>query len=181
MRSESGMRVSQEEKDKSHRRIVDSAARLMRERGIEAMGVSDVMVDAGLTHGGFYRHFQSKESLTEAALQVAIEQAIAEFEVNLEREDPKEAATVYLSRYLSIGHLENPGIGCPLAALGGRAVNRMIAALTKTAKGRKATAREAAIQEMAMLVGAVVISRASDPATAREVISACRRGIALDA
>ena len=59
-------RMSEAEKQKSHRRILDAAARLFRERGIEATSVADVMKAAGMTHGGFYRHFDSKEDLVSA-------------------------------------------------------------------------------------------------------------------
>ena len=57
------MRMSQEEKEKSHERIIVSAARLLRERGVEGASVNDVMSDAGLTHGGFYKHFDTKDAL----------------------------------------------------------------------------------------------------------------------
>ena len=63
------MRMSQAEKDKSHARIVASASRLLRERGIDGASVSDVMKDAGLTHGGFYKHFASKDELAETAFE----------------------------------------------------------------------------------------------------------------
>jgi len=65
------MRVSREEMEKSHARIVAGAARLLRERGIENTSVADVMNDAGLTHGGFYRHFKTKDDLLIAALDKA--------------------------------------------------------------------------------------------------------------
>ena len=57
------MRVSQTEMDKSHQRIVEGASHLMRKHGIETTSVNDIMKKAGLTHGGFYRHFNSKEEL----------------------------------------------------------------------------------------------------------------------
>ena len=66
------MRVSEEEKQKTHRRIVEGATRLVRERGIEGTSVSDVMSDAGLTNGGFYRHFETREALLVAAIEAVM-------------------------------------------------------------------------------------------------------------
>src|ERR1700678_1236271 len=67
------MRVSREEKDAGHERIVTEASRLLRRRGVEATGVADVMTAAGRTHGGFYRHFPNKQALVAAAVDVAFE------------------------------------------------------------------------------------------------------------
>ena len=110
-------RVSAEEKEQSHKRIVKSAASLMREKGIENTSVGDVMNEAGLTHGGFYRHFASKAELAVAALEYAVTEAIWVLET---AEGPKEQATVladYVDRYLSEEHVQKLRVGCPLAAL----------------------------------------------------------------
>lgn len=182
------MRVSQEEMDKSHKRIVDGAARLVRERGIESASVADVMREAGLTHGGFYRHFKTKEALAAAALQAAFEQLTSALEARFDKYEPEAAAAGYRADYLSSLHVENPGIGCPIAALGGdvargsdalkiafgAGVDRLIATLAKGMTGSADEQRAAAARELAMLVGAVVIARASDPETARAVLAACR-------
>jgi AcrR family transcriptional regulator len=73
-------RVSNEEKQRNHNKIVDAAARLFRENGIEMTSVADVMKAAGLTHGGFYRHFGSKEDLISAALDRAVDDVLKEGE-----------------------------------------------------------------------------------------------------
>ncbi len=178
------MRVSQAEKDRSHRRIVEVAARLIRERGLEGASVAEVMTEAGLTHGGFYRHFESKDALIAEALSAAFAQSLA-------RLNPGEAADFH-ALYLSRAHLDHPGLGCPVAALAsdiGRAssalkaafgvgVNRMVSTLAERMKRRAPSSRAAAnrkqaMREMAMLVGAIVVARAVDPATARELLEAC--------
>ena len=102
-------RMSEAEKRKSHDRILDAASRLFRERGIEATSVSDVMKAAGLTHGGFYRHFGSKEELVGAAFRAAVEEVQSELRAARQR---------YLALYLSTEHLCDRAHGCPLAALG---------------------------------------------------------------
>ena len=182
------MRVSKEEMGKSHQRIVEGAARLIRERGIEGASVADVMAAAGLTQGGFYRHFETKEALVDEAFRAAFEESVSLLESRLEKQEPEAAIAEYRDRYLSQGHLRNPGMGCPLAALGadvgrgisalkssfGASVNRVIAALAKGIRGSSEEKSANAARELAMLVGAVVIARASDPKTAQAVLSACR-------
>ena len=175
------MRVSRAEKDKSHARIVESAARLLRERGVDGASVSDVMKDAGLTHGGFYKHFPNKDAMVASALDAAFATFIAMLDGG-----GADAANAYRQRYLSDGHVGNPGMGCPVAALGqdiargseelktafGRNVGRLADALADTMDGPAAARKAAAIQQLCMLVGAVVVARASDPQTAEEVLSA---------
>ena len=178
------MRMSQGEKEKSHGRIVASASRLLRERGLAGASVEDVMKDAGMTHGGFYKHFDSKEALVEAAMDAAF----AEFTDALERGDPQQAVAAYRARYLSDGHKNHPGLGCPVAAVGqeisrapdglkaafGARIRRTVAALARAMKGSAPAKEAAAFRELSMLVGAIVIARASDPKTARDVLAACK-------
>lgn len=111
-------RMSDAEKKKSHQRIVSSAARMVREKGIDAISVSEVMQAAGLTHGGFYRHFKSKEDLVAAAVHHAVDDVLSDFEAAA-GDRPDAARTGYIDRYLSVDHAVNTGKGCPLAALGG--------------------------------------------------------------
>jgi TetR/AcrR family transcriptional regulator, transcriptional repressor for nem operon len=178
------VRMSQEEKDRSHARIIASASRIFRERGLEGASVADVMKDAGMTHGGFYKHFESKDALVGSAL----ESALACFAGQLEAGDPSRAYSAYRDLYLSDGHLANPGIGCPVPALGsevarqtedaravfGRGMGRIVAAIARAMRGSAAARRAAAWREFSMLVGAVVIARAADPQIASEVLAAAR-------
>ncbi len=183
------MRVSQQEMEKSHERIVAGAARLVRQRGIERTSVADVMNEAGLTHGGFYRHFKTKDELVTAALQSAFEEVIGAIETRLEKNEPEAAILGFEAHYLSQGHVQHPEMGCPVAALGadvgrepgevkkafGAGVNRLIDALAKGMRGTKLERRERAARELAMLAGAVIMARASDAETANGVLAACRR------
>lgn len=182
------MRVSRAEMDKSHERIVAGAARLLREQGVENTSVADVMETAGLTHGGFYRHFANKEALVAAALQHAFAQVTTMMEGALGARSPTEAQALYRGYYLSDAHLSQPGAACPVAMLAGdiaraepalkdafgEGVNCMVDSLERMQAGRRKQGRAEAIREFALLVGAAVIARASDPDTARSVISACR-------
>ena len=179
------MRMSQEEKEKSRVRIVSSASRLIRERGLEGASVGDIMQAAGMTHGGFYKHFERKEALVEAAMDAAF----AQFLKVLQEGEPEDAVSAYCALYLSEDHKNHPGLGCPVAAVGpdvgrtpeslkatfGAGVKRIVAALARVMK-RSAKAKEAAaFREFSMLVGAMVIARASDDETSRAVLNACRR------
>ncbi len=181
-------RVSREEKDRSRSRIVTSAARLFRERGIEGASVNDVMKDAALTHGGFYRHFANKDALVDGALDAAFREIVAPLEADLGKQPPETVGRRFRAFYLSDDHLANPGIGCPAAALStdiARApdatkrrftagLRAMLSALAATKPGDDAARQAAAARELAMMVGAVVIARASDPALATTMLNACR-------
>lgn len=185
--SEKAMRVSQEEKDRSHARIVGSASRLFRERGIEGASVGDVMKGAGLTHGGFYRHFESKDKLLVAALEAAFGQMVAIVTDGLAKQSTAEVRRALRRFYLSDEHVENAGAGCPAAALGcdvgkapppikaafGSGLQTVIAALSDAMYGAEARGVDRTIRELSMMVGAVIIARASDPVTARQVLAAC--------
>jgi len=182
------MRVSQAEKDKSHARIVQTAARLIRERGPETTSVADVMTGAGLTHGGFYRHFGNKDALTEAALDAAFEQILGALDARLKSDTPPGALAGFKDLYLSEAHVGHPGLGCPIAAIAGevargtmalkqvfgKGVERLVARMAMGMPGAEARRREHAIRQLAMMAGAVMIARASDPQTAQSVLVACR-------
>ena len=186
------MRASKEEKDRSHARIVESASRLVRERGIDSTSVADVMGDAGMTHGGFYRHFDTKEALLAAALESAFDQILSLLETQPGDAMPRASVPEYQAHYLSKAHVDAPGIGCPLASLGadvargsealkcvfGAGVARTITTLAKDTSGSKAERRAIAARELALMVGAVTIARAADAATARIVLDACKDAIA---
>lgn len=181
------MRVSRTEMAKNHDLIVEEAARLIRERGIDNTGVADVMGDAGLTHGGFYRHFETKETLILAALQAAFSQQIDALQTRFEVDAVPAALDGYRRHYLSRNHVEHPGAGCPIAALGGdvargsdalkaaygEGIVRTISILASDMKGSSAKKKNRAARELAMLAGAVMIARASDPETGNAVLKAC--------
>src|SRR5213076_1300362 len=113
-------RTPNSRKQETHERIVDVAARAIRRHGYAGVGVADVMKEAGLTHGGFYAHFASRDAL----LAQAAEQAGAESTENLSRAiaraKPGEELMAVVDSYLSDAHVEAPeqGMGCALAAAG---------------------------------------------------------------
>jgi TetR/AcrR family transcriptional repressor of nem operon len=187
------MRVSRKEMDKSHQRIVEGASRLLRARGIERTGVVEAMAEAGLKHGGFYRHFDSKDALVDAALQSAFDEVVSGIENRFSQADGETAGAKAIedhrAHYLSQPHRDHPERGCPIAALGndvarapeplkksfGTGVRRVIEALAAGMEGTEEQRQTAAARELALLAGAVMIARASDPETAQLVLSACRR------
>ena len=184
------MRMSQEEKDRSHARIVDSAAKIVRAQGIERPSVADFMNAAGMTHGGFYRHFETRDDLILAAFEAAAKDHGATFEQRLEAYGPEIAAATYKADFLAQGHVDHPEQGCPLAALGGdvargpealktlfgAGVRRSATALAGGMTGSEEERRDQAFREFAMMVGAVILARAADPDTARTLMAACRKG-----
>lgn len=182
------MRVSQAEKERSRERILDGAARMIRERGVEGASVADIMNGAGLTHGGFYRHFKTKDDLVAAALDQAFGELLATLDCG-ETGAPTDAAVqAFVARYLSEGHVAHPGFGCPIPTLAGEigrapdpvrrrfadGVRRLVDTLGKGFRGSAAQRRARACRQVAMMAGAVMIARAGDAALADEVLAACR-------
>ena len=107
---------SQTEKTRNHDRIVEVAARRIREAGTEAPGVAEIMAGAGLTHGGFYKHFGSRDELiAEAAEHTYAESERAAQQVIDGADDPLAA---FVDWYLSAEHRDDPGSGCSVVALG---------------------------------------------------------------
>ena len=103
-------------KQQTRDRIVESAAAALRANGIDGVSIAEIMADAGLTHGGFYAHFKSKDELIGAALGRASRETIERLSNNRASGDQRIAAVI--DTYLSAGHAAHPELGCPLAALG---------------------------------------------------------------
>jgi TetR/AcrR family transcriptional regulator, transcriptional repressor for nem operon len=106
------MRKSKEEAALTRKRIVATAAAEFRKNGIVATGLNDLMKAAGLTHGGFYKHFESKDQLIAEACAEAVETLIAKLTIGSGKPG------VAVATYLSTDHRDNPSQGCPLAAIG---------------------------------------------------------------
>jgi len=107
------------QKGRTHEAILGSAARLLREKGIAGAGVADVMKGAGLTVGGFYAHFESKEDLIEETLRRASEEVRQRLFERLEDKPVEKQAEVVLKRYLSAEHRDEFVQGCALPAVVG--------------------------------------------------------------
>jgi AcrR family transcriptional regulator len=107
-------------KEQTHERIVDAAARALRKGGFDAIGVADIMRQVGLTHGGFYAHFASREALLVEALERAGHDSRHRLEKAVESKTARgqDGFAAFVERYLSDVHLASPETGCPVAALG---------------------------------------------------------------
>ena len=108
------MRYGKEHKQATRRRIIETAGRCLKSDGIDGSGVATLMADAGLTNGAFYAHFTSKDDLVAAALADQLREQRASFS---ERAPGRAGVEQYVREYLSVQHRDNPGDGCPSAAL----------------------------------------------------------------
>jgi len=183
------MRVSREQAVQNRERVLDTAAKLFRERGFNGVGVADLMKAAGLTHGAFYGQFESKEDLMAQACARAYEGLREEWRKAVARSPDNPLAGVVAS-YLSTAHRDRPGEGCVVAALGaeaareGPALRRAITDGTKTqletlrglvSGESKAAKRQRAAATFASMVGALVLARAlDDEALSKEILRAVR-------
>jgi len=171
------MRVSREQAAENRSKILQVAAQLFRERGFDGIGIADLMKKVGLTHGGFYGHFASKEVLMAQTCAYAVDEILEQGKaVRSSARGSKYKA--FVARYLSTEHRDNPGSGCLMAALGVDAArqspaikqaftegfNRLLNALMSLLPANKTEAakREQALLTLATLVGAQVIARAVD-------------------
>ncbi len=113
------MNAKVEQKERSHESILDSAARLVREKGISGARVADVMQGAALTVGAFYAHFSSKDALVDEALRRTARALRDRLFARIEEKPENDRAEVILKRYLSPDHRDNATLGCPLPAVAG--------------------------------------------------------------
>lgn len=185
------MRYSSDHKEKSRARIVDQAATLLRERGIDGIGVAEIMRQAGLTHGGFYAHFDSKEALVEDALVKALDDSRNRLAEHALTVPPEQRLEAIVRGYLNRQHRDNPGDGCALAALGGEmgrqtpalraALARryeMLVALVAQALGDAGRPPAEAQAMVATMVGAIILARGmDDPEKSRGILHAARAAI----
>src|ERR1700749_2618672 len=110
------MKVSRIQEAENHERTRDVATRLFRERGFDGIGVADLMKTAGLTHGGFYGHFKSKDDLAVEAVASSLAQSVERWEA-LARDHADQPLAAILDHYLSDKHCDDAGRGCAYAAL----------------------------------------------------------------
>ena len=164
-------------KQASHERIVAAAARAIRRSGYDGTGVADIMKEAGLTHGAFYAHFESREAmLAEAVGRACAESAAAAADV-IARTPPEQTLTSMLNAYLSPEHVANAELGCPLAALGSETprqapevrrtttthIKAMIDLLARQSPAwGQPKAHEQALLTLSTMVGALVLARLVD-------------------
>ena len=168
------MRYSKEHKQETHARIVRRASVRLREKGAHGIGVADLMKEAGLTHGGFYAHFDSREALVIEAFNYAMDRSTDRWRKLAEQTPPEKRFAAIVESYLTTVHRDDPGHGCAVPTLGPEIAR-------ESAKARKAfaarldemiemmadqvpelprkAARQQAIAALSTMVGALVLSR----------------------
>src|SRR5262249_6082077 len=179
---------SRAEKTKTHKRIVSLASKRFREKGITEIGIAELMREAGLTVGGFYKHFESRDDLVAEAFG----SAVGPWEPLVDAAASGGPPVMYdslIDSYLTEAHRNHPGTGCPVGALAGdvtrsdkrtRAIaTRKIAerlatlenSIRETSREDKGASRSLAIMTWCALVGAITLARAvSDEQLSREIM-----------
>ena len=170
-------RTGPRRKEITHERIVEAAARAIRRSGYSGTGVADIMKDAGLTHGGFYAHFSSREAMLAEAADRAGAEAVAASTRVAATAPPEQALQRLLHAYLSKEHVKGVEMGCPVAALGSemprqapevrRAATRRIKEMIDVVARQSPDwgqpgAHEHALVTVATMVGALLLARAVD-------------------
>jgi TetR/AcrR family transcriptional repressor of nem operon len=184
---------SRAEKTKTHKRIVKIASRRFREKGLAGVGIADLMKEAGLTVGGFYKHFDSRDALVAEAVSSAFGAWKRQVDAAASGGPPVSYAKL-IDDYLNEAHRDDPGAGCAFSALAEEIARsdkrtRALASeqirndiqlladlLPRKAKDEnKAAARSKAILTFSALVGAMALARAvSDEALSREILKAVK-------
>ena len=187
------MRYSKEHKQETHARIVRKASVRLREKGAHGIGVADLMKEAGLTHGGFYAHFDSREALVIEAFNYAMDRAMERWRKVAEQTPPEKRLATVVDLYVTALHRDDPGHGCAVPALGAEIAR-------ESAKTRKAfairleemiglmadqildvprqNARRQAIATIATMMGTMVMSRiAGTGQISDEILSAGREAV----
>lgn len=187
------MRYGPEQAEKTREKVVKIAAAQMRKRGPDGVGVADVMKRAGLTHGGFYAHFESKDELIAAAVRQMFTEARELLRTSTEGKDAVEGLRAYINAYVSRTHRDHPERGCAVAALSsdihrqGRparsayddGVAGLVSRIQSLLPERPGVdRRQLAVSMIAEMTGAVAAARAvSDPALSDEILASARRSL----
>ena len=191
------MRVTKEKAAHNREEILTSAARLFREEGIGATGVDSIAADAGLTHGGLYSQFGSKQEIVAEAIRFALAKSKRAWQRAAQGKPEKKALSDIVTYYLSRAHRDSRGRGCPVAALscdiareptavrqaftsGLRDALEFVAGLMPEDKASRRD--DDAIAAFACMVGAVILARAvNDEALSRRILKSAARRVERDA
>lgn len=175
-------------KERTREQIVETAARAFREEGVSGVGIGELMGRAGLTHGGFYAHFPSKDALVAEACGRAVDQTWAQMRDLVSQAPPGEELAAFIRAYVSRTHRDDPGGGCMMPSMGGemarqepdvraaftaqvRRVLENIQALMPPAPDRE----DRALTLLSGMAGAVLLSRAvDDDALSDRILKVCR-------
>src|ERR1700722_19491614 len=187
------MRYSETHKAETHAKLLRLAGRTLREKGPEGLVVAELMATAGLTHGGFYAHFDSKDGLLTEALACIFDESRQKLRKTMQAMSPREALRHYIDRYVSPAHRDRAGGGCPLVALNSQlprqprkfrmafdaGVQTMVADLVCWLSAAGIADAESLAPEMvAAMAGAVAVSRAvSDKRLSDGFLAATRESI----
>ena len=184
------MRYSKEHKNATHDRIVRKASMRLREQGIHGVGVAELMKDAGLTHGGFYSHFESREALMVEAVTYAMDRSMASWRELADDLPPSQRLAAIADAYLSKQHRDDPGRGCAVLAVGAEIaretaktrrafaakVTAMIELLAEQMEGVPAKqARQQASAMLASMVGTLLLARVTGAGELSDEILAAGR------
>jgi TetR/AcrR family transcriptional regulator, transcriptional repressor for nem operon len=188
------MRYSREHKAQTHAKIVRRASVKLRERGAHGIGVADLMKDAGLTHGGFYAHFPSREALVIEAFTHAMDRSTEQWRKLSEATAPEKRLSQIVNGYLAPLHRDDPGHGCAVPTLGAE-IARESARTRRVFSGRMSqmidmlaeqmhgvtpkAARKQAMATMATMIGALVMSRIAGSGEFSDEILAAGRDAVL--
>lgn len=185
------MRKSRAEAARTRERIVSGASAMFREQGLADVGVASLMAGAGLTHGGFYSHFESREALVAEALRFALVQSAQRIYLSELGSGDKPGYSRLIRKYLSKGHRDNPGNGCVLASLGAevarqdgesrsvfsRGFDELVTLLADLSPARTRNARRAHVLfVISALAGALTLARAvNDVDVSDEILGSVRK------
>lgn len=184
------MRVSREVMAQRHDEIISETSKMLRQRGIVGTSLADLMAAAGLTHGGFYKHFESKDALVAEATERIFAEINARFQERVESQGAKAALIAYVTDYLTLGHIKKPELGCPIAAFGPdvsreqgavrgvftNGIKTNLSLIIEGLSGPAAERKEKAVELLALLSGAVAMARATDDEKlSGEIISSARK------
>lgn len=187
------MRYGSEHKAETRQRVLREAAKAIREQGVDRIGVSQIMARAGLTHGGFYAHFTSKEDLISETLGYMFDDQHAAFLAHLDEPDVHQALIRFVEGYVSMAHRNSTERGCPIPSLAGQipqlsdaARETFLSGTERLKEGLASLLKRAgkdyadtlAVVVIAEMVGAVSLARMErDDAGAEKLLKAIRRSI----
>jgi TetR/AcrR family transcriptional repressor of nem operon len=189
------MRYSREHKLETHARIVKKASVRLREKGAHGVGVADLMKEAGLTHGGFYAHFDSREALVIEAFADAMDRSTARWRKLAEATPPDKRLATIVESYLTTIHRDDPGHGCAIPTLGAEIaressktrkafaakLEQMIAMLAaQIPEVPRKAARKQAMAAIATMMGTLVLSRIAGSGEFSDEILGAGRDAVLD-
>jgi len=187
------MRYSESHKAETHQKLLKIASRALREKGPDNLAVAEVMKEAGLTHGGFYAHFKSKDALLAETLDRIFTRAGVNVDKITDGLPPRHALATYVDFYVSSRHRDNPSTGCPITAINSDmprqskkfretfddGVKSLVARIANWLAASGHSNPEAlAASVLSAMAGAVAVSRAvSDKGLSDEMLEAARSGI----